>query len=363
MDKVSRSWQLILPCEAMLQIPNAVLAPLGLVKQDTINELGEIVPKWHLIHDQSFNVIKGTSRSVNDRLITDDLTPCRYGKALNRHIHFIIGLRSHHPTVRILQVKVNWKSAYCQLHQEAQTAIQSMVTIGIFVLIALHLTFGGASNPRQWSDISEMATDLANDIVRDDGWDPDTHVSPHQDLLKDEIKFEDPSIPLAQADELAIDIPAEDHPKSDCYIDDIFTAFLETDVKRGSRIVPFILHLLGCPLSPNESLPRDDILSLKKLLAEATPMERQIILGWIIDTCQLIIALPRNKFVAWMNAIKTLLNTEKITHKELETLIGRLNHAGYIIPATGSTLPGPTQEGNVCSLSLLKHQPDRRATR
>jgi hypothetical protein len=168
---------------------------------------------------------------------------------------------------------------------------------------------------------------------------------------------------LAQADELAVDIPAEDHPKSDCYIDDIFTAFLETDVKRGSRIVPFILHLLGCPLSPNESLPHDDILSLKKLLAKAMPTECQIILGWIIDTCQLIIALPRNKFVAWMNAIKTLLNMEKITHKELETLIGRLNHAGFIIPATGSTLPRPTQEGNVCSLSLLKHQPDRRAMR
>jgi hypothetical protein len=210
--------------------------------------------------------------------------------------------------------------------------MQSMVTIGIFVLIALHLTFGGASNPSQWSDISEMATDLANNIVRDDGWDPDTHVSPHQDLLKDEIKFEDLSIPLVQADELAVDIPAEDHPKSDCYIDDIFTAFLETDAKHGSRIVPFILHLLGRPLSPNESLPRDNILSLKKLLAEAMPAECQIILGWIIDTRQLIIALPRNKFVAWTNAIKTLLNMDKVTHKELETLIGRLNHAGFIIP-------------------------------
>jgi hypothetical protein len=112
MDEVSHGWQLILPREAMLQIPNAVLAPLGLVEQDTINELGEIIPKWCLIHDQSFNIIKGTSRSIKDRLITDDLTPCRYGKALNRHIHFIIGLRSRHLTVRILQVKVNWKSAY-----------------------------------------------------------------------------------------------------------------------------------------------------------------------------------------------------------------------------------------------------------
>jgi hypothetical protein len=67
-------------------------------------------------------------------------------------------------------------------------------------------------------------------------------------------------------------------------------------------------------------------------LAEVTPAECQIILGWIIDTCQLIIALPRNKFVAWTNAIKTLLNMEKITQKELETLIGRLNHAAFIIP-------------------------------
>jgi hypothetical protein len=91
-DEVSRSWQLILPCEATLQILNAVIAPLGLVKQDTINEFREIIPKWHLIHDQSFNVIKGTSFSINDHLIADDLTPCRYGKALNKHIHFVIGL-------------------------------------------------------------------------------------------------------------------------------------------------------------------------------------------------------------------------------------------------------------------------------
>ncbi len=83
-----------------------------------------------------------------------------------------------------------------------------MVTIGIFVLIALHLTFGGASNPSQWRD---------------------------------------PLIPLAQADELAVDILAEDHPKSDCYIDDIFTAFLETDVKRGSRICPIYSTLAGSP--------------------------------------------------------------------------------------------------------------------
>jgi hypothetical protein len=66
MDEVSRGWQLILPREVVLQLPRAILAPLGLVKQDTINEFRDIVPKWQLTHNQSFNVIKQMSHSVND---------------------------------------------------------------------------------------------------------------------------------------------------------------------------------------------------------------------------------------------------------------------------------------------------------
>jgi hypothetical protein len=146
------------------------------------------------------------------------------------------------------------------------------------------------------------------------------------------VKFEDSTVPIAQVSELAIHLPADDAPKSDCYIDDIFTAFLETDVKRGSQVVPFILHLLGRPLASNESLDQDDILSLKKLLAEATPAERQTILGWIVDTRRLLIALPANKFKAWSASIGKLLQKDTVTHKEMETVIGRLNHAGFIIP-------------------------------
>ena len=67
MDEVSWGWQPILPREVVLQLPRAILAPLGLVEQNTINKFGNIVlPKWQLTHDQSFNVIKKTSHLVND---------------------------------------------------------------------------------------------------------------------------------------------------------------------------------------------------------------------------------------------------------------------------------------------------------
>jgi hypothetical protein len=57
---VEHGWQLILPKEALPSILRAVLAPLGLVEQDTINERAEIVPKWRLTHNQSFNVVPTT---------------------------------------------------------------------------------------------------------------------------------------------------------------------------------------------------------------------------------------------------------------------------------------------------------------
>ena len=89
--EVKHGWQLILPCEADFQVPGAVITPLGLVLQDSINELGDVIPKWHLTHDQSFNAIPNTWQSVNDHLCMSELTPCHFGRALLHHIHCIVG--------------------------------------------------------------------------------------------------------------------------------------------------------------------------------------------------------------------------------------------------------------------------------
>jgi hypothetical protein len=78
-DEVMRGWWLLLPREAATSIPNAVVGPVGLVEQDSINEFGEIIPKWRLTHDQSFNVVHNTQRSVNDWLQVEELTTCQSG--------------------------------------------------------------------------------------------------------------------------------------------------------------------------------------------------------------------------------------------------------------------------------------------
>jgi hypothetical protein len=69
-----------------------------------------------------------------------------------------------------------------------------------------------------------------------------------------------------------------------------------------------------------------------KLAAKAGLEEEKIILGWHFDFRRLIISLPSNKFIAWMDSINDILARGTTTAKELETTIGRLGHLGAIVP-------------------------------
>jgi hypothetical protein len=332
-SEVLHGWQLPLPPSAALQIPHAVAAPMGLIEQATINKRGEIVDKLRVTHDQSFNPVKGTRRSVNDRVHRDLLTPCMFGRALLRHIHQIVALRRRHPTTVILQSKVDWKSAYRRLHNAPATAVSAMVFVGQFLLVALRLTFGGAPNPSRWSDLSEIACDLSNDLARNPGWDPQRHLSPHSNKLPPEPLLEPPTIPFATAEPLSVPLPDDDEPKSEVYIDDLFNCFLQQHLVRGREILPFVLQLLGRPPDAGDPIERDDVLSISKFLAEATPSEVKTILGWVVDTRRLLLSLPPNKVRAWSDSILAMLaNPRRVSYEDLDTLIGRLNHCGFLIP-------------------------------
>jgi hypothetical protein len=68
-------------------------------------------------------------------------------------------------------------------------------------------------------------------------------------------------------------------------------------------------------------------------LAEAAPSELKTILGWVVDTRRLLLSLPSNKVRAWSDEIQTMLDAPtKVSYETLDTLIGRLNHCGFIIP-------------------------------
>jgi hypothetical protein len=270
LEEVQRGWQLPLPKGTHLKIPRSVLGPLGLAHQTTIDEQGHPMEKKRLTHDQSSNVVPTKHRSVNNRVIHEELTPCRYGSALIRFNHFIVDLRLKHPNSRILLTKADLKAAYRRMHNDPEVSVQSMITFEDLGLLALRLTFGGSPNPSRWSDLAELACDLTNDLVRS-SWDPSEFKSPHEHLLPDEPGFLPDNVPVVGAKPMAVPQLEDDQPRGDVFIDDSFCGFLTRDLERGKSILPFIIWLPGRPVSDDEPIPRDDVLSLKKFIEEATP--------------------------------------------------------------------------------------------
>jgi hypothetical protein len=77
---VSYSFGLTILLSAVHSFQGALLAPMNIMKQHTIDEQGRIIPKDRLTHDQSYDWGSGTS--VNSRVCIEDLLPCRFGTCI-----------------------------------------------------------------------------------------------------------------------------------------------------------------------------------------------------------------------------------------------------------------------------------------
>ena len=208
--------------------------------------------------------------------------------------HKIAALRANYPAARILLSKFDFKSAYRRVHLRAESALQSCITTkglcGIdLALISLRTTFGGSPCPSIFSEISETVTDLTNAIIRCSDYDPASFPSHYSHLLGP-AKVEPDDVPLAAARSLMVDPEADEFGTADVFLDDIFSAIPQLDGDspgdRGAQAALLALDVLGRPLLPDggESLPRDEVLAIDKAIAEGTPAERLIVLGWMIDT-------------------------------------------------------------------------------
>jgi hypothetical protein len=97
--------------------------------------------------------------------------------------------------------------------------------------------------------------------------------------------------------------------------------------------VPLAIFVANRPhAGDSDPVPCRENLSGPKLVAEGTPAELQIVLGWERSTRLLLVTLPFDKFVARTSDISDTIKKRTITLRELQSLVGRLNHAAYVIP-------------------------------
>jgi hypothetical protein len=57
-----------------------------------------------------------------------------------------------------------------------------------------------------------------------------------------------------------------------------------------------------------------------------------VILGWLVNTRSLLIQLPSDKHQKWTNDISSLISQPRVNKKQMEVVIGHLEHTATIIP-------------------------------
>jgi hypothetical protein len=136
----------------------------------------------------------------------------------------------------------------------------------------------------------------------DAGWKKSTSCPPS--------KFLDDSTPLTDGLEVIVEIVIDPQGTTDDYINDLIS--LVADKERTDNLVqcnhiPLLafdtcLHLLH----ENKPIPQETMEARNKLKSENILEEQKIILGWLIDLHQLLIRLPKNRFVAWSEVISKM---------------------------------------------------------
>ena len=167
-----------------------------------------------------------------------------------------------------------------------------------------------------------------------DDWNPSDLRSPAQPVTPDP-KVLQADVPFGKADQAAVVVPTTTTSKTNGFIDNLINVALNTsrNRERAPHAVPLVMHCTSRPhAGDNEPIMRRSILSIIKLLAEGTHAEVQVVLGWLLDTRRFLISLPDDKFEAWLGQLIETVARGWITFSDLETLVGRLNHAATIIP-------------------------------
>jgi hypothetical protein len=197
--------------------------------------------------------------------------------------------------------------------------------------MALRMTFGSAPCPSLWGFISDTLANVCNSLIQNIHWDHNELFDPFSNLLAPPKLLPD-STPFETALPTCVKIPINDLGKVDIYIDDTIgiTPDISDNTLRVSRAISLTIHSLARPLNLYDTLPRKDIISLKRFHAEGRMEETKVILGWLINTRSLRIYLPDDKRKQWKQDIEKLISAPKTKHKDIESTIGRLNHVAGI---------------------------------
>ena len=347
--EVKKGWIMLIPVIEAYKVPGIELAPMGVVDQLGISPWGEFISKKRITHDLSFEG-EFSGKSINSRVIKEDLEPCMFGYTFLCLVHAIVNMRKNNPKKKIWIRKEDFKSAYRRIHLNMETVVKTATKVKLegkeFVALSLRLPFGGSPCPPDFCVFSDMITDTIIDLMQCEDWNPKSASSEFVKLVP-EPKPLDSNIPFEQAREMSVHLPVEDL-KADVFIDNIILVAVdkEDNLDRVIAAPCTVIHAVADKAIGETHIPCLNLLALDKNEAKGAPEEVKICLGWKVNSRTLMVSLPDHKFIAWSKQIEDTISHKSASNKQLESILGRLEQIAMIIKMFGHFL------NNVRSLQL-----------
>ena len=335
-NDVKYGFALPIQAEKLRNLKGVHLQPAGMVQQFSLNADGSRKRKNRATHDLSFSMTQEDA-SINDRIEMSCYPEMIYGWCLSRIMHYLAALRYQYPGQRIYISKFDYSDAYKRISQSPRTSAATVVRFADIAYIFLRMVFGGSPNPAAFSCFSETLTDVANELAMS-RYQPSQGSSPTVKETHAMIReVEDENMEVAPAVLPALEVPIVGRTSNrDCFIDDIIDCHLGTDenLARAPHLVQMAVHVMSRPHAGDEMepVPRKPLLGPEKLEAEGRSSETQVVLGWEIRTRTFEVRLPQDKYSAWVSDVQTVRLGKSVLLQDLESLVGRLNHAASIIP-------------------------------
>ena len=207
------------------------------------------------------------------------------------------------------------------------------------VAFPLVLPMGWVNSPPAFCAATETSADIANAFIRS-GKEPDTHsldaMAGRMDQMVTEPK--DPNIPDITRDPcLPEGVSTRPLEYVDVFVDD-FLALAQGDQarKRVRRILMKAIDDVFRPMDFYDKLERRDPISIKKLKkGDCSWSTIKIMLGWILDTVNMVIKLPEHREKRLAEILSSIPRTQKrISVKKWHKVLGELRSMSLALPGS-----------------------------
>lgn len=324
-DMIDKDQWLILPFEEVKDLPGLRLSPPGVIPQRNRR------PRW--IGDYTWSGVN------QDTVPLAPMDAMQYGRALDRILREILVANPKYGPVKMIKTDLSdgFYRVNLRIEDIPKLALVFPSVDGMPPLVALPLCLpmGWKLSPPHFCAVTETIADITNARIKQDSKEQKLHKLDERANLIEVKQGTTTSLNIKRDPNL----PSLDKPQAmtEIFVDD-FVLLAQGNEATLRKLRSTLFEVIDEVFRANDELDntgsRKEPISLKKLdQGDCSWSSLKLVLGWLIDTIQLTLALPEHRVMRLKEILDSIPPTQKRTSvKKWHKVLGELRSMSAALP-------------------------------